>query len=99
MRAGVGDGGDGDGVCLVLHGASGLPADMVWRAMRQGGVCKFNVNTEVREALLQALARRLAPSSSSGKGVEVLELMREGRSAMQAVVHDKMNLFKGPPPS
>ena len=44
---------------LVLHGASGLPTAMVRRAIALG-VCKFNVNTELREALLGVL------SSSAG---------------------------------
>src|SRR6266498_2575588 len=39
---------------LVLHGASGLPAPMVRRAIELG-VCKLNVNTEVRDAYLAAL--------------------------------------------
>jgi len=38
---------------LVLHDTSGLPDDMIVQAIA-GGVCKFNVNTELREAGLQA---------------------------------------------
>ena len=39
---------------LVLHGASGLPAELVHAVIRRG-VCKFNVNTEVREACMRVL--------------------------------------------
>ena len=41
---------------LVLHGASGLPDDMLRRAIR-AGICKFNVNTEVRAAAVRGVAR------------------------------------------
>ncbi len=41
---------------LVLHGTSGVPDDMVRRCIELG-VCKFNVNTEVRQAYVAALRR------------------------------------------
>ncbi|MDX2099602.1 MAG: class II fructose-bisphosphate aldolase, partial [Leptolyngbyaceae cyanobacterium bins.59] len=43
---------------LVLHGASGLPESMISRSI-QLGVCKFNVNTEVRQAYMQALKEQM----------------------------------------
>jgi hypothetical protein len=45
-------------VPFVLHGAPGLPEDMVRRAMALGA-CKFNVNTEGREAYIRALRCRM----------------------------------------
>jgi tagatose 1,6-diphosphate aldolase GatY/KbaY len=75
-------------VPLVLHGASGLPEAMVRQAIALG-VCKFNVNTEVREAYIQALRTRL-----SGPRVDVLDLMGDAVAAMQAVVADKLRLFR-----
>lgn len=74
-------------VPLVLHGASGLSEAMVRQAITLG-VCKFNVNTEVREAYIQALRRRLA-----GPQADVLDLMGDAIAAMQAVVADKLRLF------
>jgi tagatose 1,6-diphosphate aldolase GatY/KbaY len=73
---------------LVLHGASGLPAPMVQRAIELG-VCKLNVNTEVRDAYLAALADGL----SVGEPSDLLELMQAVITAMQAVVAAKLRLF------
>jgi tagatose 1,6-diphosphate aldolase GatY/KbaY len=75
-------------VPLVLHGASGLPADTVRRTIALG-VCKFNVNTEVREAYVQALRQRLQTPGSA----DVLDLMRAVEAAMQEVVAAKLQLF------
>lgn len=75
-------------VPLVLHGASGLPADMVQQAIALG-VRKFNVNTEVREAYVQTLRERFhAP-----KAPDLLELMQHAEAAMQEVVTEKLRLF------
>ena len=73
---------------LVLHGASGLPAPMVRRAIELG-VCKLNVNTEVRDAYLAALADDL----SAGERPDLLDLMRAATDAMRAVVAAKLRLF------
>jgi tagatose 1,6-diphosphate aldolase GatY/KbaY len=73
---------------LVLHGASGLPAPMVRRAIELG-VCKLNVNTEVRDAYLRALAAGLA----GGARPDLLDLMRAAIEAMRAVVAAKLRLF------
>ena len=75
-------------VPLVLHGASGLPEAMVHQAITLG-VCKFNVNTEVREAYIGALRQDLqAPASP-----DLVDLMQHAEDAMQAVVADKLRLF------
>lgn len=73
---------------LVLHGASGLPAPMVRRAIKLG-VCKLNVNTEVRDAYLSALADAV----SAGERPDLLDLMRAATDAMRAVVAAKLRLF------
>ena len=73
-------------VPLVLHGASGLPDAMVERAIALG-VSKFNVNTEVRQAYLEALRAGL-----EGKP-DLLDLMKGAVAAMEAVVAEKLNLF------
>jgi len=72
-------------VPLVLHGASGLPYDAIRRCI-QLGVCKFNVNTEIRQAYVQAL--REAPA-----GADLLDLMQAAIAAMTAVIRRKMQLF------
>lgn len=75
-------------VPLVLHGASGLPDSLVRRAVELG-VCKINVNTQVREAYLAALKDRLR----SDKFPDLLALMADAVSAMQSVIQGKIRLF------
>lgn len=74
-------------VPLVLHGASGLPQTMIGQSI-QLGVCKFNVNTEVREAYLNVLK-----SSNSLSSPDLLDLMQRAIAAMQSVVSEKLQLF------
>ena len=75
-------------VPLVLHGASGLPDRLVRRAVELG-VCKINVNTQVREAYLGTLKDQLYPKGFP----DLLTLMADAVSAMQAVVQEKIRLF------
>jgi tagatose 1,6-diphosphate aldolase GatY/KbaY len=75
-------------VPLVLHGASGLPVAMVRHAIALG-VRKFNVNTEMREAYVEALRGCLQAAGSP----DLLDLMRRAEAAMQAVVAAKLQLF------
>ncbi|XP_042412908.1 D-tagatose-1,6-bisphosphate aldolase subunit GatY-like [Zingiber officinale] len=71
------------GVHLVLHGASGLPSDLVKECIALG-VRKFNVNTEVRNAYLESLEK---PHK------DLVHLMASTKEAMKAVVAEKMHLF------
>lgn len=73
---------------LVLHGTSGLPDDMIRRAIALG-VCKFNVNTELREAGLQAARSYL---HTPGKK-ELVDLMETVVQAMQEPVAAKLKQF------
>lgn len=73
---------------LVLHGASGLPAAMIVRSIELG-VCKFNVNTEVRQAYMQALKIEICGDSPK----DLLEIAGEAISAMQEVIIEKLILF------
>jgi tagatose 1,6-diphosphate aldolase GatY/KbaY len=61
---------------------------MVRRAIELGA-CKLNVNTEVRDAYLGALADGLA----AGSQPDLLDLMRGAIDAMRAVVAVKLRLF------
>ena len=76
-------------VPLVLHGASGLPDAAIQRSI-QGGVRKFNVNTEIRVALFTALADSLPRVHAQ---YDVPGLFASARQAMQAVVEEKITLF------
>lgn len=72
---------------LVLHGASGLPATAIAGSIALG-VCKFNVNTELRVAYLAALRESLASAA-----VDVPEVQRAAVAAMRAIVAEKLALF------
>jgi tagatose 1,6-diphosphate aldolase GatY/KbaY len=73
---------------LVLHGASGLPEAMIRQSI-QLGVCKFNVNTEVRQAYLKTLQDELCGASAK----DLLEVTGEAIAAMQSVIAEKLDLF------
>lgn len=76
-------------VPLVLHGASGLPDRMIRDAIR-AGVCKFNVNTEVRAAFFSAIARSLPKAT---KACDLSALFVPAIAAMQRVVEAKLAVF------
>lgn len=78
----------GKDILLVLHGASGLPAAMISRSI-QLGVCKFNVNTEVRQAYMTTLRS----DSCQAPQADLLPCMEQSIAAMQQVVMEKMRLF------
>ncbi|GMH14095.1 hypothetical protein Nepgr_015936 [Nepenthes gracilis] len=71
------------GVFLVLHGASGLPKELIKNCIDLG-VRKFNVNTEVRKAYMDSLAN---------PGKDLVHLMASAKEAMKAVIAEKMHLF------
>ncbi|RAL50106.1 hypothetical protein DM860_007780 [Cuscuta australis] len=71
------------GVHLVLHGASGLSKEIIEECIKLG-VRKFNVNTEVREAYMNAL---------SGSKKDLIPVIKSAKEAMMAVVAEKMHLF------
>ncbi|MEL6224532.1 MAG: class II fructose-bisphosphate aldolase [Cyanobacteria bacterium J06626_14] len=73
---------------LVLHGASGLSKGMIDQSIRLG-VCKFNVNTEVRKAYMSAVRSQMCGMD----GTDLLDLARVAIAAMQQVITDKLRLF------
>ncbi|MEP7291297.1 MAG: class II fructose-bisphosphate aldolase [Chloroflexota bacterium] len=83
-------------VHLVLHGGSGVPAEMIANAIHipGGGVSKVNIATDLEIALLEALGRteRLTNAEIRALPAEQLAL---GRAAVEATVVDKMTHFVG----
>ena len=73
---------------LVLHGASGLPPEMVSQSIKLG-VSKFNVNTEVRMAFMDSLTESFCVNSPS----DLLEPMGDAIVAMTEVTGEKLHLF------
>lgn len=87
IRAAVGD------TPLVLHGGSGLPADMVHRAVRLpgGGIAKMNIATDFEQALLGAVGgERRTSAALDALDAEALD---RGRSRVRAVARDKIHLL------
>lgn len=73
---------------LVLHGASGLPDWMIERSI-QLGVCKFNVNTEVRQAYMESLKDELCSKGPQ----DLLDITSSSIRAMEEVITGKLQLF------
>lgn len=73
---------------LVLHGASGLPEGMISQSIGLG-VCKFNVNTEVRQAYMQTLQNAVCEQSLP----DLLDVTEATIAAMQSVITEKLVLF------
>ena len=78
---------------LVLHGGTGIPADMIKKAISLG-VAKINVNTECQLAF-QAATRGYveAGKDQQGKGFDPRKLLAPGFDAIKAKVKEKMELF------
>ena len=78
---------------LVLHGGTGIPADMIKKAISLG-VSKINVNTECQLAF-QAATRKYVEEGKDlqGKGFDPRKLLAPGVEAIKATVKEKMELF------
>ena len=78
---------------LVLHGGTGIPADMIKKAISLG-VSKINVNTECQLAF-QAATREYVEAGKDlqGKGFDPRKLLAPGVEAIKATVREKMELF------
>ncbi|MFM7448281.1 MAG: ketose-bisphosphate aldolase [Leptolyngbyaceae cyanobacterium] len=76
-------------VPLVLHGASGLPESMISQSISLG-VCKFNVNTEVRQAYMQSLKEDLCNPQNKP---DLVDVMDHAIVRMQSVIAEKLLIF------
>ena len=78
---------------LVLHGGTGIPADMIKKAISLG-VSKINVNTECQLAFAAATRSYIeAGKDLAGKGFDPRKLLAPGVEAIRATVKEKMELF------
>ena len=78
---------------LVLHGGTGIPADMIKKAISLG-VAKINVNTECQLAFQEATRKYIeAGKDLEGKGGDPRKLLAPGAEAIKATVKEKMELF------
>lgn len=78
---------------LVLHGGTGIPADMIQKAISLG-VSKINVNTECQLSFADATRKYIeAGKDLEGKGFDPRKLLAPGADAIKATVKEKMELF------
>ncbi len=78
---------------LVLHGGTGIPADMIKKAISLG-VSKINVNTECQLAFAAETRKYIeAGKDLEGKGYDPRKLFAPGCEGIKATVREKMELF------
>ena len=78
---------------LVLHGGTGIPTDMIKKAISLG-VSKINVNTECQLSFAAATRKYIeAGKDLEGKGFDPRKLLAPGVEAIKATVKEKMELF------
>ena len=82
-----------DHIPLVLHGGTGIPAEMIKKAISLG-VSKINVNTECQLSFAAATREYIeAGKDRQGKGFDPRKLLAPGTEAIKATVKEKMELF------
>ena len=82
-----------DNIPLVLHGGSGIPPEMVKKAISLG-VSKVNVNTECQLTFAAATRKYIeAGKDLEGKGFDPRKLLAPGVEAIKATVKEKIELF------
>lgn len=78
---------------LVLHGGTGIPADMIQKAISLG-VAKINVNTECQLYFQEATRKYIEEGKDlQGKGFDPRKLLAPGYEAIKVIVKEKMELF------
>lgn len=78
---------------LVLHGGTGIPEDMIKKAISLG-VAKINVNTECQLSFAEATRKYIeAGKDQQGKGFDPRKLLAPGAEAIRVTVKEKMELF------
>ena len=83
----------GEDMPLVLHGGTGIPADMIKTAISLG-VSKINVNTECQLSFAAATREYVeAGKDLQGKGFDPRKLLAPGCEAIKATVREKIELF------
>ena len=78
---------------LVLHGGTGIPEDMIKKAISLG-VSKINVNTECQISFAEATRKYIeAGKDLEGKGFDPRKLLAPGAEAIKATVKEKLEIF------
>ncbi len=78
---------------LVLHGGTGIPEDMIQKAISLG-VAKINVNTECQLSFAEGTRKYIESGKDlEGKGFDPRKLLAPGYEGIKATVKEKMELF------
>ena len=78
---------------LVLHGGTGIPDDMIQKAISLG-VAKINVNTECQLVFQEATRKYIEEGKDlQGKGFDPRKLLNPGFEAIKAKVAEKITTF------
>jgi fructose-bisphosphate aldolase class II len=77
------------GIPLVLHGASGIPNESVRQAIR-AGICKINIDTELRKAFVRGINIVLKEDPS---GIDPRKILGKAKTEMKEAVREKIRLF------
>ena len=78
---------------LVLHGGTGIPEDMIKKAISLG-VAKINVNTDCQLAFAAATRKYIEEGKDlQGKGFDPRKLLLPGAEAIKETVREKLTLF------
>ncbi|MCL2187649.1 MAG: class II fructose-1,6-bisphosphate aldolase [Defluviitaleaceae bacterium] len=81
------------GIPLVLHGGTGIPAEMIQKAISLG-VAKINVNTELQLSFAAATRKYIEDGKDkAGKGFDPRKLLNPGYEAIRQTVKEKFELF------
>jgi len=81
------------GIPLVLHGGTGIPLEMIKKAISLG-VAKINVNTECQLTFAAATRKYIeAGEDQKGKGFDPRKLLAPGAEAIKKTVQEKLELF------
>ncbi len=75
---------------LVLHGASGVPDASICRAIEMG-ICKINIDTDIRQAFARGVSRVLAETPQE---YDPRKILGPAKVEMKEVIKTKMRLFK-----
>ena len=74
---------------IVLHGSSGVPDQTVRKAIELG-VCKVNIDTNIREAFVGEMRRVLAKEPNE---IDPRKILGPAREATVAIIRQKMGVF------
>jgi fructose-bisphosphate aldolase class II len=74
---------------LVLHGSSGVPGDAIREAIRLG-VCKVNIDTNIREAFVDRCREVIAADPGE---IDPRKILGPAREAAVELIREKIRLF------